>query len=308
MQDNIKLNDPGLYTNIQGLEALRHKYKNNPDMAQKEVAEQFESLLLQMLIKSMRDSNKEFASGLMSSEEGSFYEDLFDKQLALVMSKSGIGLAKNIENYLSKTQGSTQIKTEEEENLQKVIPKPFRQMMQNSQTTELTPVKSQFDSAVDFIKSLWSDAKAAAQLLNSDPRFLLAQAALETNWGKNILAHKNGRTTHNLFNIKADKSWQDNMTSLETIEQQDGVLVKETSKFRAYDSFRESFLDYVNFLKHNERYRDALKVASNPEQFAQSLQNAHYATDERYAEKIMEIFASKKFNQLIEQLGVMKYV
>lgn len=296
MLTNKVFYDSAIYTNLQGLESLHHESKTNTAAVKKEVSEQFESLLIQMLLKSMRDTNKEFASGLMENEQSGFYNDLYDKQLSLVLSKSGLGIAKNIENYIDKnTASQASIQKEHRSNIPSLPTAPLSK-------TATKEGSVSFDSAADFVKNLWESAKVAASTLGADPKLLLAQAALETNWGKSIIPQADGKSTNNLFNIKADTKWLDEVGTLNTVEEKDGVLVKEQSKFRAYDSFQTSFMDYTHFLQNNSRYSDALSNADDPEKFMLSLQKASYATDQHYSEKVMAIYASPKFNHLFEEL------
>ena len=65
--------------------------------------------------------------------------------------------------------------------------------------------------------------------------------------------------------------------------------LKEQAKFRAYPDYESSFRDYVSFLESNPRYREVLSVADQPEIFADKLQEAGYATDPNYGEKIRRI-------------------
>ncbi len=337
MLDTKMAYDADIYTNFQGLQSLQYKNKNQPELAKKEVAQQFESLLVQMLLKSMRDTNKALSSDLLQSDQSAFYEDLFDKQLALVLSKSGMGIAKTIETYLDRQQSSRQQSSTSTNTMDSstsvnsvnransVIPAKagiHPQAVSNissasdlrlrgadklypehkSESVQSGQSLSTFESTDDFVKTLWDSAKTAAHIIGVDPKLLLAQAALETNWGKNIISHENGESTHNLFNIKADKSWSEKSASLDTIEQKDNVLVKEKSRFRAYNSYLASFIDYTRFLQQNARYSEALQNVSDPGKFVQSLQNANYATDSLYSEKVMDIFSSHKFNSLFEHL------
>lgn len=293
----------GAYTSMQDINALHHQLNANPDLAKKEVAAQFESLLVQMLMKSMRDANMALSNDAngdsTSSQEAALYHDLFDKQLSLVVSHSGTGLAKLVEDSIDRSQG----KATASGPLNLPDARPMTLPPEPVKTTLLEPTEKEaaiaaFDSTSDFVKQLWSSAKNAASLLGADPKFLLAQAALETNWGKQILPMSTGASTHNLFNIKADSSWTAPLTHVNAIEYEDGLMVKSKSKFRAYESYQDSFNDYVHFLKNNGRYEEALKHASDPHQFAQQLQKASYATDENYSKKIMQIYSSKKFNDL----------
>jgi len=144
-------------------------------------------------------------------------------------------------------------------------------------------------STDEFIRQLLPHAKQAAKELGIDPKVILAQAALETGWGRSLIKNSNGTTSYNLFNIKADKSWSGKQAQLATLEFDQGIAKKVNSGFRAYSSFQESFTDYVDFIKTNPRYGDALKQVSNGERYLQELQQAGYATDPNYANKIMTI-------------------
>lgn len=301
------------YTDFKGLNALHHEVNTNPEIAKKEVAEQFESLLVQMLMKSMRDANQALAADPNVDQQSAIYHDLLDKQLSLVMAHSGTGLAQVIENSLDKSQtmrtaptalnidSSVNNPVAAAENVKDIEVIEAIKKADFIEPVNLPETKPHFDSTADFVNTLWSSAKEAAALLGTDPKFLLAQAALETNWGKSILPMLTGQSTNNLFNIKADKNWDASSTQINAIEYEDGVMVKNKSKFRAYDSYKDSFTDYVQFLKNNGRYQEALKHASNPQQFAQHLQKANYATDTNYSEKIMQIYSSKRLNDLIAE-------
>ena len=132
-------------------------------------------------------------------------------------------------------------------------------------------------------------AEAAAKRIGIDPKYLVAQAALETGWGKSVMRAEDGSSSHNLFGIKATGSWQGEQARAITSEFRDGQFVKETAAFRSYDSYQDSFHDLVTLLQSNARYQGALDAADNPEQFARELQKAGYATDPGYAKKIISI-------------------
>lgn len=145
-------------------------------------------------------------------------------------------------------------------------------------------------SAEDFVRQLHPYAEQAAKELGVEPKVILAQAALETGWGRSLIKNSNGSNSFNLFNIKADKSWQGKQAQVPTLEFDQGVAKKVNAGFRSYDSFQESFKDYVDFIKSNPRYGDALKKAGNAEQYMHELQRAGYATDPKYANKVMNIY------------------
>ncbi|WP_337245254.1 flagellar assembly peptidoglycan hydrolase FlgJ [Luteimonas sp. gir] len=139
-----------------------------------------------------------------------------------------------------------------------------------------------------FVASIWSHAQSAARELGVDARALVAQAALETGWGRRMIRQGDGGTAHNLFGIKAT-GWQGERVTATTHEYRNGVRRDERAQFRAYASPAESFADYVRLLKQNPRYRQALESGGDVRRFASALQQAGYATDPRYADKISAI-------------------
>ena len=145
-------------------------------------------------------------------------------------------------------------------------------------------------SAEEFVRRLHPYAEKAAKELGVEPKVILAQAALESGWGRSVIKNGNGSNSFNLFNIKADKAWQGKQAKLATLEFDQGIAKKVNAGFRSYDSFEESFRDYVDFIKSNPRYGEALKKVGNAEQYMHELQRAGYATDPRYADKVMSIY------------------
>lgn len=148
--------------------------------------------------------------------------------------------------------------------------------------------RKQFASPEEFVATMMPMAEQAAKTLGVDPRYLVAQAALETGWGKSIIRGGEGGSSHNLFGIKAH-GWGGASTKVTTSEFVQGIKVKEKADFRSYDSFEQSFNDYVSFLQSNGRYSQALQSTANPERFVGELQRAGYATDPNYAKKISQI-------------------
>jgi len=153
----------------------------------------------------------------------------------------------------------------------------------------LAPAKKAFSSADQFVNTMLPMAKEAAERIGVDPRYLVAQAALETGWGKSVMRAQDGSSSHNLFGIKASSNWAGNSARAITSEFRNGAMVKETAEFRSYDSYKDSFHDLVTLLQTNNRYQDVVKSADNPEQFVRELQKAGYATDPDYASKISQI-------------------
>ncbi|MFG0634936.1 flagellar assembly peptidoglycan hydrolase FlgJ [Pseudomonas sp. xss_2] len=166
----------------------------------------------------------------------------------------------------------------------------------------LAPKKA-FGNSDEFVATMLPMAEQAAKRIGIDPRYLVAQAALETGWGKSVMRNTDGSSSHNLFGIKATGSWQGGEARAITSEFRDGQFVKETAAFRSYDSYQDSFHDLVSLLQNNSRYQDAVKSADNPEQFVRELQKAGYATDPNYASKISQIARQMKSYESYAMLG-----
>jgi len=89
-----------VYTDFSGLANLRLQAQSEPNEAAKEVAQQFESLFVGMMLKAMRDTLPK--DGLFASNQMEAYQGMFDQQLALDMSRDGgVGLADVIERQIA---------------------------------------------------------------------------------------------------------------------------------------------------------------------------------------------------------------
>jgi flagellar protein FlgJ len=144
----------------------------------------------------------------------------------------------------------------------------------------------------NFVMLLKPHAEKAAAELNINPDVLIAQVALETGWGKHVIHDKQGGNSFNLFNIKANTGWQGDKVNVTTLEYRNGVATNEKSDFRKYTNYAESFSDYVNLMKNNPRYQQALSAGKNSSAYADALQSAGYATDPGYAKKIKGLLNS----------------
>ncbi|MGB3392799.1 MAG: flagellar assembly peptidoglycan hydrolase FlgJ [Stenotrophomonas sp.] len=153
-----------------------------------------------------------------------------------------------------------------------------------------------------FVASIWPHAERAARELGVNPRALVAQAALETGWGRRNITRDNGSNSHNLFGIKAN-GWKGESATAATHEYVNGQRHNETARFRAYDSAAESFGDYVRMLKNSPRYQAALKAGDDVRGFAQGLQRGGYATDPGYAAKIAAIAAGPTIDRAVAAIG-----
>lgn len=314
---------PESYTDFGGLADLRRQAQADPEQALAGVARQFESLFIKMMLKSMREAS--FGDPYFDSARQALYRDMFDNQISLDMAKGqGIGLAEALMRQLRRYLPPSSRKAENGAGTagaadgfvwRATAPQLPRPGPVSAAPTEPGPTDPAppgrtpaaattaaastrrepgedlpaFAGPADFVRRLWPHAEQAGRELGVSPRALLAQAALETGWGKHISRDAEGRSSHNLFNIKADGRWQGPAVTVSTLEFRDGLPQREMARFRAYDSFADSFRDYVQFLRGSPRYRQALERADDPEAFVSELQAAGYATDPRYADKIIDI-------------------
>jgi len=221
------------------------------------------------LIKSMRDAS--FGDALFP-EENQLFHDMYDQQLAKALAGGkGLGIAAMVARQLGNGETPPSV------GAQSVMRAPAQY---SSASPEHTPES--------FVSKIWHHAQHAARELGVNVRALIAQAALETGWGKRGIKREDGGEAHNLFGIKA-AGWKGERANVKTHEHRNGERQSEYADFRAYSSVAESFADYVRFLKDNPRYQQALKSGDNVHGFASALQKAGYATDPSYAEKISAI-------------------
>ena len=166
-----------------------------------------------------------------------------------------------------------------------------------TQVNQAMSLPEKFSGPEEFIASLYPFAKEIESKTGIDARLMLAQSALETGWGQHPILKQDGSPSFNLFGIKANTTWQGDAANITTTEFRGGIAMKEQANFRAYNSYAESFNDYAQFLQSNGRYQEALAVSDQPKKFAKELQEAGYATDPKYAEKIGSI-VDKYFDDL----------
>lgn len=155
---------------------------------------------------------------------------------------------------------------------------------------------------VNFVRALAPHAAAAAQKLGVSTRALLAQAALETGWGKHLPKGGDGSSSNNLFGIKAGSSWDGDKVTVPTLEYENGVAIRKRDQFRAYDSPSDSFADYARLISDSPRYARALGQGENIAGFAHALVRGGYATDPSYAQKITAIANSPQMREAMAAL------
>ena len=293
MLDNVASAD--VYTDFNGLAKLKLAAKQQTPAAIKEVARQFESVFIGMVLKSMRNASGS-EGGILDNEQSKFYQEMHDQQLSVHLAgEPGIGLAALIERQLSPKQYDIQDKLGLAEYQARPVMRsePVKVPAVTAQPDKVPASVRAIHSPQDFVRELKAAALQAANALGVDAKVLLAQAALETGWGKSVIKMTDGQSSFNLFNIKTHHNWAGKQAVINTLEyDKAGVARQERANFRAYDSYQDSFNDYVRFIKENPRYQQALKQQGNPEQYIRELQAAGYATDPVYANKVMRIYHS----------------
>lgn len=327
---NSNIDQAYTYTEFSGLNALKAQVKDDKTAALETVSKQFESLFISMITKSMREANKSFSEGnFLNSDQTEFYQQMFDSQMSLTLSQGrGVGLAEAMMRQMSKQIEGVDSTAAENPLLHKNIsdyPRtlPVEKSLQkavelvdaivqvedkvNQQVDaggDLTAADMDlatnnapliFSSPDEFIAHLYPMALSVEKETGISAKVMVAQSALETGWGKHMIDAPNQDASFNLFGIKADTRWKGESVEIVTTEYRDGVAMKEKANFRSYDNYEDSFRDYARFLQENPRYEPALQHLSNPDKFAEKLQDAGYATDPAYSKKIQSILNGELF-------------
>ncbi len=323
--------DASVYTDPSGLAALKRDARAQDPNAVREVAKQFESIFAKMVLSSMRQASSSFGDDLFGSDQQKFYQGMFDDQLAVELTKGrGLGLADMLVQQLTRAgmvpadaangatgsntansakgtlpgaadvagkKGGLPFSAPESAGTKRALPITGNSGAKSDSSSSAARKGTSPVSPEQFVNELWPCAEEAGKELGIDPRHLLAQAALETGWGKSLPCDANGKTSFNLFGIKAGDSWSGDSVSVRTLEFEGGVPIPRTAKFRSYDSAAESFRDYVALLRDNPRYAEALNTGSDTTAFANALQRGGYATDPAYAQKISAISQNLRISE-----------
>lgn len=293
-----------VYTDFAGLTALKKSARSNDPDALRQVAKQYESLFARMMIKSMRDAVGK--DPMFGSDQEQSYQEMYDDQLSIELTKGkGLGLADMLVKQMQKLAGGTKTGTAQGvRSTNEAGLRMFKETGSAAQGTTAPAVSSPASSETqaNFISDLWPAAQEAGQQLGVDPRNLIAQAALETNWGTKVPRDSSGRSSNNLFGMKTGSQWTGASVAARTQEYlphassdgdgQNDAAISTTAQFRAYGSPAQSFRDYVALLRNSPRYAAALNTGSNVHAFATALQRGGYATDPDYASKVSSIARS----------------
>lgn len=265
----------GLAIDAQALSALKRQAKEAPQEATRKAATQFEALFMNMLLKSMREALP--GSDPLASDAGKSYTGMLDSQLSQKLAQKGLGLADLIVKHLEKSQSKVHANAA-------------------GGTTATPAAASAMGAAVtpagspkEFVSRMRAHAEDAARALGVPAHFVIGQAALETGWGRHEIKGADGTNSRNLFGIKAGGNWTGKTVDVMTTEYINGAPRKIMDKFRAYDSYADSFRDYAKLIGGSARYAAATGAGNDAGLYAQRLAAGGYATDPRYAAKLTQV-------------------
>lgn len=266
-----------LAADSQALERLRYQARQQPEAALKAAARQFETVFLDMMLKAMREATPQ--DGLFDSEQTQLFTGMLDQQLAQEMSARGIGLADVMVRQLTPhpmAEGGARVApgVPRASATAPSLPSPYRAELQQ-----------------DFVVRMRPHAEVASRSTGIPAHLIVGQAALESGWGQREIKLPDGTPSHNLFGIKAGRDWQGAVAEVVTTEYTKGMPHQRVERFRAYASYAEAFADYARLLCGSERYAGVLGQ-SRPQDFAQALQQAGYATDPGYADKLVRVIGN----------------
>jgi flagellar protein FlgJ len=289
-------------SDFQGLNKLKILAEKDQNKALPEVAKQFEAIFLQSMLKAMRMGQHfiDESSPFRGKSEATFQEMLDGQYASSIANSKGVGLADMLTRQLQQNAS-----VPETPSLSQTTVSP---QVAESSIPPVHASEKTHDSSVsvidDFIKSIWPTAKAAASVIGLDPKILVAQAALETGWGKFIAKDDDGSSSNNLFNIKAGNQADSDAVNVRTTEYIANTPVKVNASFRKYASVEHSFNDYIALVKGSDRYQTALAYANNPDMYVSELHKAGYATDPDYSSKILSIYHGDELNQAMQRCGL----
>ncbi|MDI1239462.1 MAG: flagellar assembly peptidoglycan hydrolase FlgJ [Polaromonas sp.] len=300
--------DQRLSLDVQGVDVLRRTVRSSPQEGMKQASKQFEVMFMQMVLKSMREATP--SEGMFGSQQEKMYTSMLDQQLAQNLSGRGLGLAEAMFAQLNRTVGGTDVPTaalpaDKQPGMSGAavsrVPQPVASVaapavrtpdlsLYETATAQATLSRSALPQAhvEQFVSRMLPAAQRASDATGVPAQLIMAQAALESGWGRREIRAEDGQTSYNVFGIKADKSWRGPVVETMTTEYVNGVAQKGRASFRAYGSYDEAFSDYARFLVTNPRYANVLST-QDPAEAAHGLQRAGYATDPQYGGKLVRI-------------------
>jgi len=285
---------------VQGVAALRMKAATGDPGTLKAAAKQFEAMLVQTMLKTMRTAQLTSDGDVFGDSSSlKLYQELLDQQWAQnITAGKGLGLAEMIIKSLPAAASDPAALPSEAAKAAAALA-PARTLPASAEpgaaASQPAPDKNvrddqQPDRKRHFVEAMLPYAQAAEKVSGVPARFVLAHAALESGWGRREIVAADGATSHNLFGIKADGGWYGKAVTSVTTEYRQGLALKVAAKFRAYANYAEGFVDYARLLQR--RYRAAVAAGNDGLAFAAGLAAGGYATDPAYVEKLQGVIRS----------------
>ncbi|MYM85145.1 flagellar assembly peptidoglycan hydrolase FlgJ [Duganella sp. FT50W] len=299
---------------LRDMGSLKQSARAGSPEALKTASTQFEAMFVNMMLKSMREATPQ--EGMLDSQQSKTFQTMLDQQTSQNIAKKGVGLADMLVRQLSK-QGDAQalaiggdagdkasganggsfagMASLMDAKLQRAIAAAGGNAAATATATSAAATStsaskgSQAPHVRSFQEKLASHAEEASKATGIPAKFMLGQAALESGWGKREIKARDGSSSNNLFGIKATADWKGKVVEATTTEYVNGKAQTKVERFRAYDSYADSFKDYAKLITSNPRYEKVLASAGDAASFAQGLQKAGYATDPNYANKLTSI-------------------
>ncbi|MGB2832385.1 MAG: flagellar assembly peptidoglycan hydrolase FlgJ [Methylotenera sp.] len=308
------------------LNGLKQAAKENSPEAIKAVAKQFEAIFMNMMLKSMREASSS-EDNPFDNEQSRTFTSMLDQQLSSNLSSKGLGLADVLAQQLTKTgYAAHSINELDSENTSIENPagelnsnalQPTFLHIKNSRVNPNTLNANPFNanpiitntlakarinevnkptepgkiepSVAAFQAKMAAHAEEASRATGIPAHLMLGQAALESGWGKREIKSADGTNSHNLFGIKATGQWDGKVVETMTTEYINGIKQKRIEKFRAYDSYADSFKDFAKLMQSNPRYENVVSNIHNTKAYANAMQQSGYATDPQYASKLASV-------------------
>lgn len=290
-----------LAADARSLDALKRDAGKDPQAAVRKAAQQFEALFMQMVLKSMREATPK--SGLFESAAGDMFTGMLDQQISEKVASGGTGLAEVITRQLMRQIAPADPSFADARPIDPTSPARPRIAARDAAAAASAAATGPAagskagsaggaaadigSSQRDFVAQLLPHARAAEQSTGLPAHFMIGQAALESGWGQREIRGSDGSNSHNLFGIKAGAGWQGRTVDALTTEYINGVPVKRSEKFRAYDSYADAFRDWSQLIGSSRRYAPVMSAGNDAAEFAYGLQRAGYATDPNYGAKLL---------------------
>ncbi|MEG0411466.1 MAG: flagellar assembly peptidoglycan hydrolase FlgJ [Comamonas sp.] len=299
-----------LATDVNSLNGLKNQANAKNPQAAREAAKQLESLFMHEMIKSMRQATMK--SGLLDNESSKLADSMMDQQLSVSMSGMPGGLTDAITAQIARSMGLDPDESgtnaaaalggmERSFSIPSTVSFAGRSARYpglsgtsavGGSTAFLDAYAPSPQGRDNFVQSHSGSAQRVARESGIPASYMLGQAGHETGWGKSEIRGDNGSNSFNLFGIKATGNWNGKVAEITTTEYIDGAPRKVKAKFRAYDSYEDSFRDYARLITENPRYAQAAQSTGSATAYATALQKAGYATDPLYANKLSRAIQS----------------